>query len=112
MSAEARIDEPETEAASLESGPESQSETTAVRRSHLEIFCDILRAVGSGADRPNVIMFKANLSWEILQSYLRTLQSQGLLESVASEGKKTYRLSSKGYDILKQFVSIRRDMDR
>jgi predicted transcriptional regulator len=88
-----------------------RNDTRLIRRSHLEIFCDILRAVGSGAERPTHIMYKANLSWDVLQSYLKTLQSQDLIEAQATEGRRTYRLSKKGYEILKQFISIRQDLN-
>jgi predicted transcriptional regulator len=108
MSTQAKADQ-FVENSSLESN--TQVKTPLMRRSHLEIFCDILRAIGSGADRPSTIMFKADLSWEVLQSYLRTLQSQNLIEASESDAKRTYRLSQKGYDILKQFVSIRKDME-
>ncbi len=77
----------------------------------METFCDILRAIGSGAEKPTHIMYKANLSWTVMQSYIRTLESQGLVMSVDSEGKRIYRLSEKGFQVLKQFLTIREDLN-
>jgi predicted transcriptional regulator len=77
----------------------------------METFCDILRAIGSGAEKPTHIMYKANLSWTVMQAYIRSLESQGLVTSTDVDGKKTYRLSEKGYQVLNQFLSIREDLN-
>jgi predicted transcriptional regulator len=81
------------------------------RRSRMETFCDILRAIGNGAQKPTHIMYKANLSWTVLMEYMKALQSQELVELVDDEGKKTYRLTHKGFQLLNQFLSIREDLN-
>ena len=53
------------------------------RRSQMEIYMDILRAVAEGRRRPTHIMYRANLSWARLRRYLNFLVKQGLLEEDA-----------------------------
>ena len=77
----------------------------------METYCDILRAIGAGAEKPTHILYKANLSWTVMQGYIRALESQGLILSVDDDGKKLYRLSEKGYQLLNQFLSIREDLN-
>jgi predicted transcriptional regulator len=93
-----------------ESGNQRQQQQLN-RRSRMETFCDILRAIGGGAEKPTHIMYKANLSWTVMQSYIKSLESQGLVISTDAEGKRMYRLSEKGYQVLNQFLSIREDLN-
>jgi predicted transcriptional regulator len=81
------------------------------RRSRMETFCDILRAIGAGAQKPTHVMYKANLSWSVLQDYMRALEMQNLVEITNDMGKKTYRLTQKGFQLLNQFLSIREDLN-
>jgi len=81
------------------------------RRSRMETFCDILRAIGSGAQKPTHIMYKANLSWTVMQDYIKALEAQGLVVSDNEEGKRLYRLSQKGFQLLNQFLTIREDLN-
>jgi hypothetical protein len=45
----------------------------------METFCDMLAAIGKGAEKPTHIMYKANLSWNVMQAYLKVLVTQGLV---------------------------------
>lgn len=81
------------------------------RRSRMETFCDILKAIGAGAEKPTHIMYKANLSWTVMQSYIRSLEAQGLVIPTVEDDKKTYHLSDKGFQLLNQFISIREDLN-
>lgn len=76
----------------------------------METYCDILKAIAAGAEKPTHVMYKANLSWTVMQSYLKSLESRGLVMAQETEGKKTYRLSDKGFQLLRQFMSIRDDL--
>jgi predicted transcriptional regulator len=80
------------------------------RRSRLETYCDILRAIGAGAEKPTHIMYKANLSWTVMQSYTKALEGRGLVVSTVADGKKLYHLTEKGFQLLSQFLSIREDL--
>jgi predicted transcriptional regulator len=81
------------------------------RRSRMETYCDILRAIGAGAQKPTHIMYKANLSWTVMQTYIKALESQNLITTVDEDGRKVYRLTEKGYQLLTQFMSIRDDLN-
>ncbi len=77
----------------------------------METYCDILRAIGAGAEKPTHILYKANLSWTVMQGYIRALEAQGLVTSQDEEGKRLYHLTDKGYQLLNQFLSIREDLN-
>jgi predicted transcriptional regulator len=81
------------------------------RRSRMETYCDILKVIGAGTEKPTQIMFKANLSWKVLQSYLKSLEAQGLLLVNSEHGKSLFRLSEKGFQLLSQFLTITEDLN-
>jgi predicted transcriptional regulator len=70
----------------------------------------MLRAIGSGAEKPTHIMYKANLSWNVMQSYMKFLEAQGLVLSTVSDGKKQCHLTDRGFKLLQQFLSISEDL--
>ena len=85
----------------------SNSTTSQVnRRSKLETYCDILRAISSGAGKPTHILYKANLSWTVLQNCLNTLETQGLIEVMDDDGRKAFRLSDRGFKLVEQYLSL------
>jgi predicted transcriptional regulator len=55
-------------------------------------------------------MYKANLSWMVLQSYIKSLEEQGLVVVTLSSGKRCYRLSEKGAKLLNQFASLKENL--
>lgn len=76
----------------------------------MEIYIDILDAVSRGNQRPTRIMFKANLSWLILQDALDYLLSSGLLEERAEKGRRVYGVTQKGLQVLMDFNRIRGEL--
>ena len=87
-----------------------------IRRSRMETYCDILKAIGSGARRPTHILHRANLSWNVLQKCLDALETQKLIIATRDDhddersAKTTYQLSDQGYSLLNQFMSIKCDL--
>jgi predicted transcriptional regulator len=81
------------------------------RRSRIETFFDVLCTIGSGIEKPTHIMYKANLSWTIMQLYTDSLIRKGLVVFEESEGKKRYRLTEKGRQVMQQYLSIKEDLD-
>jgi predicted transcriptional regulator len=77
----------------------------------METICDVLQVISAGAEKPTHIMYKANLSWPVMQHYIKSLESQGLIIMSSDEGKSSYRLSSKGFQLLCQFRRIREDLN-
>lgn len=91
-----------------------QNETTQTqvnRRSRMETFCDILGVIRAGAEKPTHIMYKANLSWMVLQSYIKSLEDQGLIASTSNNGKRSYHLTEKGLTLLSQFNTLRESLN-
>lgn len=80
------------------------------RRSRMETFCDIVKAIGGGAEKPTHIMYRANLSWTVMQGYIKALETQGLVQTQDDDGKRLYQLTEKGFGLLKQYLSIREDL--
>ena len=87
-----------------------QQQSQLNRRSKMETYCDIVKAIGAGAEKPTHIMYRANLSWTVMQGYIKDLESQGLIVSHESDGKRLYKLTEKGFMLLKQYVSIKEDL--
>jgi predicted transcriptional regulator len=77
----------------------------------METYCDIIRAIGAGSQKPTHIMGQANLSWAVMQESVRTLEGRGFIQSVETEGKKTYQLTDAGFSLLKQYLSIKEDLE-
>jgi len=73
------------------------------KRSRLEIYLDILRAVKSGVNKPTNIMYKCNLSWLPLKKFLETLIERDLLRMVHKGNRKAYEITEKGRDVLSYF---------
>lgn len=79
-----------------------------IRRSHLEICLDILKAVAEGRRKPTHIMYRANLSWMRLKKYLNFLIANGLLKEVVSDQKgHIFLLTCKGREVVKYYMEIR-----
>ena len=84
-----------------------------VRRSPMEMVCDILKVVSSGPTKPTHILYKANMSWKVLSSYLDFLTSSGMLDKEDQEGGKrsTYCLTLKGRKILKLYDGLKESLN-
>ncbi len=76
----------------------------------METCSDILRVIGSGVQRPTHIMYKANLSWIVMQEYIKSLEAQGLVVSAIENNKKVYHLTQKGFEVLNRMKSLRADL--
>ena len=86
-----------------ELGPLSQ-----VRRSPMEMVCDILGVVAEGPTKPTHILYKANMSWKVLSSYLDFLLHRGFIEKSDQGGKRSvYILTPKGRLILQLYDGLR-----
>lgn len=66
-------------------------------RRRLDIIADILQVVSQNAKKTQ-IMYQANLSYKVLQRYLRDITASSLIEFETSE--QCYTLTSKGRDFL------------
>jgi predicted transcriptional regulator len=84
-----------------------------VRRSPMEMVCDILKVVSEGPTKPTHILYKANMSWKVLSSYLDFLISSGMLDKEDQEGGKrsVYRLTVKGRKVLRLYDGLRESLN-
>lgn len=70
------------------------------KRSKLEIYLDVLRAIRAGYSKPTNIMYKSNLSWITLRDILDSLVERGLITTIERDGRKLYFITSKGKSVL------------
>ena len=85
---------------------QEMNQSQVKRRSRLETYCDILRAIGAGIEGPTHIMYKANLSWKVMQVYMKSLEVQGLIFATSEGDKRQYHLSEKGFQVLNEMLSV------
>lgn len=69
-------------------------------RSRLDIIADILQVVSQNAKKTQ-IMYQANLSYKVLQRYLRDVTAASLIDFEITE--QCYVLTSKGQDFLEAY---------
>lgn len=84
------------------------------KRESLQVIHDILRAISNknGAIKPTHIMYKANLSHQMLKEYLGDLKDRGFVEEKEDrKGNFTYGLSTKGFKYLAEFSVIEKFMN-
>ena len=79
----------------------------------MEMICDILKVVSAGPTKPTHILYKANMSWKVLSSYLDFLTSSGMLDKEDQEGGKrsTYRLTTKGRKVLSLYDGLKESLN-
>ncbi|MAF35255.1 hypothetical protein CMO91_05405 [Candidatus Woesearchaeota archaeon] len=76
----------------------------------MDIIFDILGII---AEREKIIpthlLYKSNLSYKRLQSYVKELREKGLMEESVNEkdGKKQFQLSDKGYQFLQRYKELK-----
>jgi predicted transcriptional regulator len=71
-----------------------------IYRGRLEIIADILKVVSQNAKKTQ-IMYKANLSYKVLQKYLRDISEASLISFETA--RQCYVLTPKGYEFLKAY---------
>ena len=88
--------------------PESLITTpkTSSRRSLLQIRMEILKVVMNGSGKPTQIMYKANLSWTVLQSQLKAFIGSGLLNVVDYGSRRRYEITTRGIDMVKSYERV------
>ena len=78
------------------------------KRDRLEIIKDILQAISDkrGNIKPTHIMYKANLSHQMLEYYLKDLISKELISETKTSKGRIYALTDKGYNYIKEYKLI------
>lgn len=83
-----------------------QSLTLNKRRSRLEIYIDVLRAINRGINKPTNIMFATNLSWKTLKEILKYLERRGIIERKVIKKRKLFFITEKGKHVLNAFENL------
>lgn len=73
-----------------------------VRRSRFDHYCDVLQVIELGVEKPTRIMYKANLTYKMLQDIVATLVHNRFIREEISGAKKRYYITRKGRDALHQ----------
>jgi predicted transcriptional regulator len=76
------------------------------KRESLQVIHDILKAIQTGRVKPTHIMYKANLSHQMLEQYLKDLMEKNFVTEAKSPKGKTYALTDKGTGYLKEYRMI------
>lgn len=79
------------------------------RRTRMDIVFDMLRAIQNkgGKIKPTHLMYKANLSHSLMNSYLGELVEKGLVIGETEKTGKMLALTDKGYDFINQFKKMK-----
>lgn len=81
----------------------------SVRRTRMDIVYDMLRAIQNkgGKIKPTHLMYKANLSHSLMNSYLEELSSKGFVSELSDNGNKMLALTDKGFEFINQFKKMK-----
>jgi len=82
------------------------------RRSLLQIKVDILRAVEGGYGKPTQIMYRANLSWNVLQTQLKSFLESGMLEVESYGSRRRYLITPKGTEMVRSYQKVVKEILR
>jgi len=83
------------------------------KRNKLQIVYDILRVIRerTGRIKPTHILYKSNLSYQMMEEYLNELIEKGFIIEVKNKESKSYAITEKGlnylnkYSVINEFVS-------
>jgi len=78
------------------------------KRTRLEVIHDILNVVRekSGKIKPTHILYKSNLSHQMMEEYLHELLEKGFIVEKSADKNKTYSITGKGLTYLQKYRSI------
>jgi len=65
------------------------------KRSKLEIYLEVMKAIYRGTEKPTRIMYKTNLSWRPLTNVLKSLQDQGFITGHKKRNHTVYKVTEK-----------------
>jgi predicted transcriptional regulator len=99
------LDEPLADAVESRGAPEG-------RRSLLQIKVDILKTVLAGFGKPTQIMYRANLSWNVLQAQLKSFLQSGMLDVEAYGSRRRYLITPKGSEMVDSYERVVKEILR
>jgi len=85
---------------------ESVSQSRFSRRSAFEIRMDVLKVLAEGAERPTEIMYRANLSWIVLNKQLDALAKSEFVTSKMEGARTKFSATKKGVALLRSYREL------
>ncbi len=81
----------------------------AEKRDKLTIVYDMLKAISDkkGRIKPTHLLYKSNLSYQRMQTYVDELEKKGIITEEVNNGNKMYLLTEKGYGFLAEYRKMR-----
>jgi predicted transcriptional regulator len=76
------------------------------KRDRLQVIHDILKAIRDGKVKPTHILYKANLSHQMLEEYLKELIAKKFITEKRTKTGRIYALTEKGFDYLNKYKFI------
>lgn len=78
------------------------------KRDRLQIVHDILNVIKdkNGRIKPTHILYKSNLSYQMMEEYLTDLIAKGFIIEIKTKTGKTYALTEKGFNYLEKYSLI------
>jgi len=80
----------------------------SVKRSKMQIFIDILKAIENGEYKPTRIMYRSNLSWQPLNRILNRMVELGLIEKKKIGTRQSFLITERGRTFLKTINELRK----
>ena len=79
------------------------------KRTRLEVMHDILEVVKNrnGKIKPTHILYKSNLSYQMMDEYLKELITKGFIREQKTKTGRTYWLTDKGFTFLEKYSMIK-----
>jgi predicted transcriptional regulator len=77
----------------------------AVKRERLQVIHDILKVIqeNDGKIKPTHILYRANLSHQMLDEYLTELKEKEFIVEKEAKRSKTFSLTDKGFEFLQKY---------
>ena len=88
----------------------SQKTSGEGRRSLLQIKVDILRVIAAGYGKPTQVMYRANLSWNVLQAQLKSFIESEMVEVEEYGSRRKYLITPKGMEMISSYQRVVREI--
>jgi len=81
------------------------------KRSRFEISCDILKLILDGEEKPTKLMFKANISWNVIKEILEILVKKELVTEHMIGKVIRYKITDKGTQVFSYYQKAVREIE-
>lgn len=82
-----------------------------MHRGRMDIMAGILRVSRGGARKPH-IMYRCNLSFRHLKTYLDFLTNSGLIREISKSGRSVFETTDKGLQFLQAYSTLKALLSR